>query len=123
MRSASRAASSVGSASASSQRVGVQRLACRRSTAASACSVTRTTLLCGCCAVSVEPAVWAWKRSISERSVFGAEALLHDLGPQPAGGAELGHLLEEVVVDVEEEGEPRARTRRRRAPRSSAAST
>ena len=34
------------------------------STAARACSVTRTTLLSGCCAVSVEPPVWLWKRII-----------------------------------------------------------
>jgi hypothetical protein len=33
------------------------------------------------------------------------EALAHQLGPQPASGAELRDLLEEVVVDVEEERE------------------
>ena len=33
------------------------------STAASACTATRTTLFIGCCAVSVEPPVWVWKRS------------------------------------------------------------
>ena len=38
---------------------------------ASACTVTRTTLLSGCCAVSVEPAVWEWKRSIQ---LFGSLA-------------------------------------------------
>ena len=36
--------------------------------AASACTVTRTTLFSGCCAVSVEPAVWAWNRSIMRRA-------------------------------------------------------
>ena len=36
-------------------------------TAASACTVTRTTLFAGCWAVSMEPAVCAWKRSIVER--------------------------------------------------------
>ena len=36
-------------------------------TAARAWIVTRTTLFSGCCAVSMEPAVWAWKRSIQER--------------------------------------------------------
>jgi hypothetical protein len=40
----------------------VQRLA-----AAKACTATRTMLFSGCCAVSMLPAVWAWKRSISER--------------------------------------------------------
>jgi hypothetical protein len=32
------------------------------STAASACTVTRTTLFSGCCAVRVTPPVWVWKR-------------------------------------------------------------
>ena len=66
VRSAMRAASSVGSASASSR-----PLVCSDcvppSTAASACMATRTMLLSGCCAVSVLPAVWVWKRSCSAR--------------------------------------------------------
>ena len=33
------------------------------------------------------------------------EAVVHDRGPHPAGGAELRDLLEEIVVDVEEEGQ------------------
>ena len=37
------------------------------STAASACSETLTTLLSGCWAVKVAPAVWAWKRSCRQR--------------------------------------------------------
>ncbi len=37
------------------------------STAARACTATRTMLFSGCCAVSMLPAVWAWKRSIWER--------------------------------------------------------
>ena len=37
--------------------------------------------------------------------VGGAEALAHQTGPQPPGGAELRDLLEEVVVGVEEERE------------------
>ena len=57
VRSARRADSSVGSASASSR-----PLQCSDcvppSTAASAWTATRTTLLSGCCAVSVLPAVW-----------------------------------------------------------------
>ena len=32
------------------------------------CTVTRTMLFSGCCAVSVEPPVWVWKRNILERS-------------------------------------------------------
>src|SRR5690606_36319165 len=36
-----------------------------------------------------------------------AEALLHEAGPEPARCAELGDLLEGVVVYVEEEGEAR----------------
>ncbi len=36
------------------------------------------------------------------------EAITHELRPEPPGGAELRHLLEEVVVRVEEEGQPRA---------------
>ena len=62
VRSATRTASSVGSASASSK-----ELVCSDwvppSTAASASSEVRTTLLSGCWAVSETPAVWAWKRS------------------------------------------------------------
>ena len=50
----------------------MQRLAAPPSTAASACTVTRTMLFSGCWAVSMLPAVWAWKRSMSER---GSRAL------------------------------------------------
>ena len=61
VRSAMRADSRVGRARASSR-----PLQCSDwvppSTAASACSATRTMLLSGCCAVSVLPAVWVWKR-------------------------------------------------------------
>ena len=69
VRSASVAASAVGSASASSS-----ELVCSEfvppSTAASACSAVRTTLLYGCCAVSDTPAVCVWKRSFHDRSFF-----------------------------------------------------
>ena len=58
VRSASVADSSVGSASASSRPLQCSDCA-PPSTAASACTVTRTRLLSGCCAVSVLPAVWA----------------------------------------------------------------
>ena len=60
-------ASLVGSASASSS-----ELVCSDcvppSTAPSAWSAVRTTLLYGCCAVSETPAVCEWKRSFSDRS-------------------------------------------------------
>ncbi len=42
-----------------------------------------------------------------------AEPLPHDLGPEPPRRAELRHLLEEVVVRVEEEREPLAELVRR----------
>jgi hypothetical protein len=77
------------------------------STAASACIATRTMLTSGCWAVSVTPAVWVWKRSMQALGVLGAEPVAHDRRPHPARGAELGHLLEEVVVAVEEERQPR----------------
>ena len=47
--------------------------------------------------------------------VRGAEAVAHQRRPQPPRGAELRHLLEEVVVRVEEEGEARAELVRRKA--------
>ena len=64
MRSAIRAACSVGSASASSKPFVCSDCAPPQ-TAASAWIATRTTLFSGCCAVSVEPPVCAWKRSAS----------------------------------------------------------
>ncbi len=67
MRSAIRAARSVGSASASSK-----PLVCSDwvppQTAAKPCSATRTMLFSGCCAASVTPPVWVWKRIFCERS-------------------------------------------------------
>lgn len=65
VRSARRADFSVGRAMASSK-----ELVCSDcvppSTAASACTATRTRFSSGCCAVSWTPAVWVWKRSISD---------------------------------------------------------
>ena len=69
VRSASVAASAVGSASASSSEL-VWSDCVPPSTAASACSAVRTTLLYGCCAVSDTPAVCAWKRSCHDRGFF-----------------------------------------------------
>ncbi len=66
VRNATRTLSSVGSHRASSMEF-VCRDCVPPSTAANACSVTRTTLFIGCCAVSVEPAVCVWNRSRHER--------------------------------------------------------
>ena len=67
VRSARRAASSVGSASASS-RAFVWRLWAPPRTADSAWIVVRTTLLSTDCAVRLEPAVCTWNRHKSERA-------------------------------------------------------
>jgi hypothetical protein len=64
-------------------------------------------LFSGCCAVSVNPPVWVWNRQPPRLRVLRAVLLAHPPGPDPTGGAELRDLLEEVVVAVEEEGEPR----------------
>ena len=48
--------------------------------------------------------------------VAGAEAVAHHPGPDAARGAELGDLLEEVVVDVPEEGQARREVVHRHAP-------
>ena len=45
--------------------------------------------------------------------IFCAETVAHDFGPEAAGGAVLGDFFEEIAVRVEEEGELRARIRRR----------
>ncbi len=104
MRSATFAAASDGSASASSKEFVCSDCAPPHA-AASAWIATRTMLFSGCCAVSVEPPVWAWKRSASAFGFVDAEALAHHPRPEPPGRAELRHFLEEVVVRVEEEGE------------------
>ena len=69
MRSASRAAFSVGSAMASSNEF-VWSDWVPPSTAASAWTATRTRLTSGCCAVSWTPAVCVWNRSISDFGFF-----------------------------------------------------
>ena len=65
MRSAIRAARSVGSASASSK-----PFVCSDwvppHTAAKPCSATRTMLFSGCWAASVTPPVWVWKRIVCD---------------------------------------------------------
>ncbi|CAM5631253.1 hypothetical protein STENM36S_07638 [Streptomyces tendae] len=90
-------------------RVSSSALVCRElvppSTAASASTAARTTLLYGCCAVSETPAVGVWQpqplRLVGPRPVH----VPHPPRPDPARRAELGDLLEEVEVRVEEEGE------------------
>ncbi len=67
VRSATRTASSVGSASASSNEF-VCSDCVPPSTADIASVAVRTMLLSGCWAVSETPAVWVWKRISSERS-------------------------------------------------------
>ncbi len=106
VRSARRAACSVGRASASSK-ASVCRLWVPPSTPASASIATRTRFTSGCWAVSETPAVWVWKRSWHERAVGRPVALAHPAGPDAPRGAVLGDLLEEVDVGVEEEAEPR----------------
>ena len=69
VRSASLAASSVGSASTSSSAF-VWSDCVPPSTAASASIAVRTTLFIGCCAVSETPAVCVWNRSRIEDSSF-----------------------------------------------------
>jgi len=64
-------------------------------------------LFSGCWAVRLTPAVCVWKRSSHERGFEGAEGFFHLAGPDAAGGAVLGDLLEKVIVRVEEEGQPR----------------
>ena len=81
VRSAIVTDSSVGSAYVSSS-----ELVCSDwvppSTAASACSAVRTTLLYGCCAVSDTPAVCACVRSCQRARVLRAEAVAHHAAPR-----------------------------------------
>ena len=48
----------------------MQATGCRRAPRPSACAATRTRLTSGCWAVSCTPAVWVWKRSISDFGSF-----------------------------------------------------
>ncbi len=105
MRSAIVALCSVGSASASSKAF-VCRLWADPHTAEKAWTATRTMLFSACCAVRVEPPVWAWKRSIRLRSSFAPKRSRITSAHTRPRGAELGDLLEEVVVRVEEERQP-----------------
>src|SRR5215472_8593367 len=102
VRSANFAADCVGNASASSM-LFVCSDCVPPKTAARACSVTRTTLFSGSCAVRVEPPVCVWKRISHD---FSDAA--HDLRPQLARRAELGDLFEKIVVCVPEERHARS---------------
>ena len=106
VRSASVAASAVGSASASSSELVCSELV-PPSTADSACSAVRTTLLYGCCAVSETPAVCVWKRSFHERSLFAPKRSRITRAQMLPRRAVLRDLLEEVAVRVEEERDAR----------------
>src|SRR5436190_9964255 len=75
VRSAIVAVSFVGSASASSSELVCSELV-PPSTAASACSAVRTTLLYGCCAVRDTPAVWVWKRNCHERGFLAPKRVV-----------------------------------------------
>ena len=107
MRSAIVAACSLGSASASSK-LFVWSDWAPPQTAESACTATRTMLFSGCWAVSVEPPVWAWKRSACAFAVVAPKRSRMICAHRRAGRPELRDLLEEVVVRVEEEREPGA---------------
>ncbi len=114
MRSAICAECSVGSASASSKPF-VWSDCAPPQTAESAWIATRTTLFSGCWAVSVEPPVWAWKRSACAFGFVAPKRSFMISAHRRAGGPELRDLLEEVVVRVEEEREPLAELVRREA--------
>ena len=64
-------------------------------------------LLSGCCAVSETPAVWRVEAHQQRALVLRAVGVAQLARPDPAGGAVLGDLLEEVDVRVEEERQPR----------------
>ena len=76
-------------------------------TAASAWSATRVRLLSGCCGRQRHAGGLGVEAHPRRALVLGAVALGHQLVPDPPRRPELGDLLEEVAVAVEEEAEPR----------------
>ena len=74
----------------------MQRLGAAEDAAPSASMAVRARLRSGCWAVSDTPEVWVCVRSCHELRVLGAEPVAHQARPQPAGGADLRDLLEEV---------------------------
>ena len=107
VRSAMRAASSVGSASASSR-----PLVCSDcvppSTAASACTRDAHDVVVGLLRGQRAAGGLRVEAQLLRARVGRAEPLLHDPRPQPPRRPELRDLLEEVVVRVEEERQPLA---------------
>ena len=122
VRSAIRAARSVGSASASSI-----ELVCSDwvppSTPASASIAVRTMLTSGCVRRQRHPGGLGVEAQLHRTLVRRPVPLPHPPRPDPARGAVLGDLLEEVDVGVEEERQAEARTHRPPEPAPSANST
>ena len=58
-------------------------------------------------AARLQPLVWVWARRASERGSLAPNCLAHQLGPQQAAGALLGHLHEVVHAGVPEERQAR----------------
>ena len=67
---------------------------------------TRTMLFSGCCAVSVEPPVCAWKRSASARGFVAPKRSRMIPAHRRRAARNFADLLEEMVVRIEEEGQP-----------------
>ena len=106
VRRAIRAASSVGSASASSKEF-VCSDCVPPSTPASASIAVRTMLFSGCWAVSDDARRLRVEAHPPGARVLRAEALAQLARPDAPRGAVLGDLLEEVDLGVEEEAQPR----------------
>src|SRR5215213_4515652 len=104
VRSATRTASSEGSASASSWELVCSDCVPPR-TPASASIAVRTTLLSGCCAVSDTPAVCVWKRISHDFGLFAPKVSRSSRAQTRR--AVLRDLLEEVDLRVEEEAQAR----------------
>ena len=77
------------------------------STPASASIAVRMMLFSGCWAVSDTPAVCTWVRISHDFGFLRAEGLAQLARPDAPRGAELGDLLEEVDLRVEEEAQAR----------------
>ena len=82
-------------------------IACRRAPRPALAAPRAPRCSSGCWAVSVDAGGLGSETAASSIVVLRAEAFLHDARPEAARGAELGHFLEEVVVHVEEERQPR----------------
>ena len=106
VRSARRAASSVGSPSASSLALVCSDCA-PPSTAASACMRHAHHVDVGLLRGERRAGGLHVKAQHHRARIAGAEALAHDVRVQPPRGAELGDLFQKIVVRVEEEGKPR----------------